>query len=388
MTSKQPVNKKNIVITLNSPFTKDIYLRIGIEKLKSFYHITLLDCLDYLNQDFNSKSSYKKYIDPDIDVIPIKNLLQCKALLLEKKPIFLLDCIGKSDVTPLFQALCLNQQITYVYDGLVNTLSGSSKDLFIGMLSMLPEFISKTVATLTCKLLYIDYIRPDTVLTGSSFGTLWERSAKNRIFSAGQSFFEVNKSIKNYAEYPRIVDGDFILFLDDCLIDSFDFSLGHQKSSLGSKDYFNLMSLFFEKLEKQFKLPVVIAAHPNGMEHKNYEEKFGNRKVIFNKTSLLSRDCSLAITHYSLSVHYPILFLKPILFLNLDSLPHHVKKVQNAYSQALNASCVNVTRGTINKALNDFYIDQKKYNKFTRKYIHASAKVLTDPYDPLIKYFK
>ena len=41
------LKKTNIVITLNSPLTENIYSRIGINHLNDYFEITLIDCLDY-----------------------------------------------------------------------------------------------------------------------------------------------------------------------------------------------------------------------------------------------------------------------------------------------------------------------------------------------------
>ena len=84
------LKKPNIVITLNSPLTENIYSRIGIENLKSFFEITLVDCLNYFDPKFNNNSIYEFYKPNNIKVIAIKSLEELKNTLQNKRPLFLL----------------------------------------------------------------------------------------------------------------------------------------------------------------------------------------------------------------------------------------------------------------------------------------------------------
>ena len=74
--------------------------------------------------------------------------------------------------------------------------------------------------------------------------------------------------------------------------------------------YFNSLNSFFDKIEEQYKCEVVISAHPSAkaLEH----NPFHDRKVFYNKSAELIKDCVGVCMHASYSVSYPILFDKPI----------------------------------------------------------------------------
>lgn len=380
--------KPNIVITLNSPLTENIYSRIGIENLKSFFEITLVDCLNYFNPEFNNNSIYEFYEPNNIKVINIKSLEELKNTLQNKQPLFLLDCIGRSIYTNKIQSECNKNNITYIYDGLTNTLSENKKiNIFLKILSKLPDFFSKNISLLICKIRHYkdDFIRPDIVITSSNMGTLWEKSAKKRIFTSSKSYFNFLEYKEGAQSIKKLVKNEYILFLDDCLIDSFDYQLKHPKLETSKKNYFNHLKKFFDKIEKKFNMPVIIAAHPNGLYFDNYDKQFGRRKVFFNETCLLTRDCEFTLTHHSLSCHYSILFKKAIVFLDLDFLTNKVKRLQKAYSNYLGMDVINITNE------NTFIPKQKsvnnrRYLKFKEDYICAMDEI-NNPYEPLIKYF-
>jgi len=382
------LKKPNIVITLNSPLTEDISLRIGIDKLNFFFKITLVDCVNCFNPKFNNNSIYEFYEPNNIEVIAIKSLEELENTLQNKQPLFLLDCVGRSTNTIKIQSKCNRNNITYIYDGLTNTLSGNNKiNIFLKMLFKLPDFFSKTISLLICKIRYYkdDFIRPDFVITSSKIGTLWERSAKKRILTSSKSYFDYLNYKKGAQSIKELVNNEYILFLDDCLMDSFDYQLGHIRLETSKKNYFKHLKKFFDEIEKKFNMPVVIAAHPNGLYHNNYHKQFGHRKVFFNETCLLTRDCEFTLTHFSLSCHYSILFKKAIVFLDLDFLPNIYKRQQKAYSNYLGMDIINITNENTfipnQKSVND-----RSYSKFIEDYICAKDE-LKNPYQPLIKYF-
>ena len=382
------LKKPNIVILLNSPLTENVCSRIGIEELKFFFDITLVDCLKYLNPEFNNNSIYEFYKPNNIDVIAIESLKELKNILQNKQPLFLLDCIGRSIYTTMLQSACNRHKITYVYDGLSNTLSENKKiNILLQILLKLPDFVSKTISLLICKIRYYkdDFIRPDIVITSSKIGTLWERSAKKRIFTSSKSYFEYLDYKKRAQTTKELVKNKYILFLDDCLIDSFDYQLGHTKLVTTKENYFNSLKFFFDEIEKKFNMPVVIAAHPNGLYFKNYHEQFGRRKVFFNETCLLSRDCEFTLTHHSRSCHYSILFKKTVVFLDLDFMPNKAKRLQKAYSNYLGMDIINIS----NKNTfipNQKSVNKRRYLKFIEDYLYTKNEI-TNPYQPLIKYF-
>tara|TARA_B100000780_G_C21126367_1_gene457176 strand:- start:5900 stop:7075 length:1176 start_codon:yes stop_codon:yes gene_type:complete len=381
------LDKPNIFIALNSPLTKNVYSRIGIEELKPFFTITLLDFLDFFNKESTTEISFEPYSDENFEIIRIQNVDHVNSILSRKRAIFLLDCIGRSDHTYFIQSLCRQHIINYVHDGLANTISNSKiRNLLLYCLSKFPDFILVPISFIALKIKNKYFIRPDFVLSSSKIGTAWENSSKKRIFSGSRDFFKSEECTKSSNMELNAFNKPFILFLDDCLMDSFDFQLGAKKSNILREDYFTMMKIFFDKIENQYNMPVIIAAHPVGSNYENYDKLFGDRKVFFEKTCELSRDCYFSMTHHSLSVNYPILYNKPIVFLQFDGLLEGVRNLQKEYYRFLGADIFDISKESRHN-LKISHVNKKKYKSFTENHIYSSNKFLLHPYEPLINYF-
>ena len=81
-------------------------------------------------------------------------------------------------------------------------------------------------------------------------GTLWEKSAKKRIFTSSSSYFDFLDYKQGAQSTKELVKNEYILFLDDCLIDSFDYQLKHPKLETSKKNYFNHLKKFLIKLKR------------------------------------------------------------------------------------------------------------------------------------------
>lgn len=83
------------------------------------------------------------------------------------------------------------------------------------------------------------------------------------------------------------------------------------RKHIDSEAYFKEVNDFFEKIENQYGLEVIIAAHPSS----NYNRKvFNGREIIKGKTAELVRDSKLVLSSITTSISFPILFNKPIVF--------------------------------------------------------------------------
>ena len=126
-------------------------------------------------------------------------------------------------------------------------------------------------------------------------------------------------------ESERIIEGDYILFLDEYLPlhpDAILFSI----DNISPDQYYPDLCNYFEKVEAQFKMPVVIAAHPKATRYKT-EDFFNGRKTFFGKTGELAKYCYFVLAHDSTSINYPIAFGKKIHFLTSKNIERYVNEV-------------------------------------------------------------
>lgn len=141
----------------------------------------------------------------------------------------------------------------------------------------------------------------------------------------------VNVNSDDYDRYlmlqdsTRIIEGDYILFLDEYLPLHPDTELFKIKN-VSSENYYPLLNDYFDKVERQFGLPVVIAAHPKAIKYRD-TDYFKGRRVFFGKSAELSRDACFVLAHDSTSINYPIAFGKRLHFITSKAIEQSINSV-------------------------------------------------------------
>jgi hypothetical protein len=87
-------------------------------------------------------------------------------------------------------------------------------------------------------------------------------------------------------------------------------------------EFYHHLRLFFDRIESELGLEVVIAAHPRGVYDQPHA-LFGNRRIFYSQTPTLIRNGQLMITAYSTSIAQAILHEKLILFYTSSGLSSH-----------------------------------------------------------------
>lgn len=88
----------------------------------------------------------------------------------------------------------------------------------------------------------------------------------------------------------------------------------HQKGG-DAYHYYQVLNAFFDKIEKEYKLKIVIAAHPKS----NYtNEVFNSRRIIKYHTAELIKDARMVFMHGSSALSFVMIFNKPLALLVTD----------------------------------------------------------------------
>jgi hypothetical protein len=120
--------------------------------------------------------------------------------------------------------------------------------------------------------------------------------------------YEQSRANSNHS----LINNNYAVFLDQYFPLHPDIKY-NRKLNFNEKDsqnYLELMKTFFEKIEQQFNVQVVIAAHPKS---KYTESDFGNRIVMKSQTSQLVQYAQFVILHGSTSISYAAIFYRPLL---------------------------------------------------------------------------
>jgi hypothetical protein len=118
--------------------------------------------------------------------------------------------------------------------------------------------------------------------------------------------------------YVECTNSDSIVFIDQGLPFHPDWSSLNLSVGLESKAYYKNLSLIFDKVEKLYKKPVVIAGHPK-VESILDNNLWESRKVIYGCSNELIRNSYFVLTHYSTAVALAALYEKRIGFISLNS---------------------------------------------------------------------
>lgn len=79
-----------------------------------------------------------------------------------------------------------------------------------------------------------------------------------------------------------------------------------------AEEYYKSTRKFFDTVEQQMGLKVIIAGHPVA----NYKgDEYGNREIVYGKTAELVRDAKAVIGHTSGAINFPIYYEKPLVLI-------------------------------------------------------------------------
>lgn len=123
----------------------------------------------------------------------------------------------------------------------------------------------------------------------------------------------------------QVVNCNYILFLDEYLPLHPDTLLFGIKN-VSPEQYYPELNAYFDHVEKQFNMPVIISAHPKAIRYKT-EDFFNGRSVYFNKTLELTKYADFVLAHDTTSINYPIIFEKKLHFITSEKICKEINEV-------------------------------------------------------------
>lgn len=181
-------------------------------------------------------------------------------------------------------------------------------------------------------------------------------------------YFDV-ATFREKSEEEPFVKESYIVFLDIMLGYTHpDFLRIGKKNIIDGNEYFKMIRSIFNKFEKKYGIPVIIAAHPKA----KYTNEFGERQVIQHKTAELVINAKIVLTHNSLSTIFGVLSYKPIFFIDFKKLfskNFFIKRIQKSiYFIAEQLKTVVIDENYPIETLNNESIDKNAYNQYLELY--------------------
>lgn len=311
---------KKIVYFVSAPFSDRDYERFGIETVqKNGYEIEVWDFSSFLGferAEYSGGSNrhglkmYKRFSNMKDVVCQIRNLKKdCMVILL-------LSYIYES--YPVFRAISRGGlSYALVYYNFPSHHMEKSK----GFIRKMRNFsFAKLFNLLFAR--YIPYwtvgIKPAKLFMSLGGESRLDKSRlplnkdTTVIFS---HYFDYDIYLKELQK-PAVLDKRAGVFLDTFLPFHPDFG---PEPVIDPDEYYPRLCKFFDLLEKEHQIKIIIAAHPRS----NYETRrdyFGGRKVAKGKTAELVRNSGLVISQESASVSFAVLFEKPVIFVTFEKL--------------------------------------------------------------------
>lgn len=169
--------------------------------------------------------------------------------------------------------------------------------------------------------------------------------------------------------YAVLLDGAGPAYASD------DELIGRKPIVTSDKWYPALVS-FFEHLESEAKVKIVVAAHPKSKLSNNPKE-FGFRQVFYGYTEELVKHAAFVITRFSTAVSYAVMYEKPVLIIYNEQMKSHAEVFKSlcAYADILGVSPINIDAPPAS-TLGYLSISKDAYSQYKYNYLTT----LSDPY--------
>jgi hypothetical protein len=401
------------------PATKQNYNRIGMPQLSKEFDVLVIDCTNLLNRAIDHSNDEKLLFTEMVEVHSISELrlkmesfspqyaiditsqtLEAKELIQILKDInckLVIMQLGSLPTPNFKQRLMI--EINYKQ---ANSNKQSEKHFWRKW-----SFVKHThrIIILREKIMGIpkriiriqndkkdDYL-DNTIVVAAGNKALSKKfkQCKEIIWSGSEDYHIFRKIITlNQEKSHQIILEPYILFIDENLPGASDWLLLNIPPPITEEIYFVKLEEAFQKIEKSYNLPIVIAGHPRDQDVADYSSKFNGRKVVFMNTARLVVGSFFVVTFASTAVSFAVLGRKPILFLSIREMSgHRYFGDAEAIAQSLGQSQIYVD--DLEEALPSIFtnqIDSLRYDAYIQDYLCNKRSTEADYLQGFVEYVK
>ena len=118
-------------------------------------------------------------------------------------------------------------------------------------------------------------------------------------------------------DLPAAEDQRTGIFLDEYLPFHTDYLYLDLPVKVSADEYYPAVRSFFDHIEKNFQVRIIVAAHPRSHydEHTDY---YGGREMVRGRTAEMVKKAGFVLLHNSTAINYAVLFRKPLIFFTTD----------------------------------------------------------------------
>lgn len=197
--------------------------------------------------------------------------------------------------------------------------------------------------------------------------------------------YDIFLDLKNKKQLKK----KYALFLDCAMTNHPDYQKLNIPPHCSEEVYFPLLRTFFDKVEKQTGLRVIVAIHPRIIIDDKLPSKYGDRELVFNKTAQLVKDASLILNHDSTAINFVALWNIPMIIFTTNQLEKAEYPEMESQDQFLQINRLNIDKPY--DEINFIEIAKKplsQYNNYIEKFIKVKGTPSVKSADILIQGLK
>tara|TARA_Y100000590_G_scaffold449698_1_gene588260 strand:+ start:428 stop:1600 length:1173 start_codon:yes stop_codon:yes gene_type:complete len=362
---------KKILILLPGPFSKRDYDRFGIDHLKKFFLVKILDFTAWIYPDFWRECLNTVYKCKEYEAIRNKNdFLEFNT---ENDPIIVLDFMGKNRKTNWVRNQLKKRNSFFV--GFDTNLIPRDK---IQITKSLKKFIKLIFQPK--KFLYSFFNFFEQKYYNKSKNYLPQILAVGGLSSLRQSKVEhkIHTHCFDYDIYLNLrnkpadnANNPYVVFLDEDMVTHPDYIFQNISPPVSEFQYYSVLTKFFKKFEMETGLKIKFAVHPKS-RNKNLSNLLKDIVCVKGNTAELVKDSKAVLLHASTSLSYAVLFKKPAIFLTSNELKKSWigNRIDN-FAKTINGQLINMDNN-LNKKVDLqslLKIDEDKYKNYLDQYL-------------------
>jgi len=384
-----------ICFWVQEPITELYYTTFGIDRLTNAGHeVHIWDFSPWFRPEFYESSKHLRFYHENYHYI--NSFTEYQKQIKTTKPIPIIDFIfGRKESNTIYEyAKPRGFYIIRCYQGIIARhyfKPSFFSSLFFQLKSDPALTISKLGKNLNIfnnrKKNLID-IQPDLLVVSGEF-TDQVFSINNSTRKLFSHSWDYDKFLENNAKPDRLINGEYLLFTDTYEPYHLDNKLTGKSYITSAERYYPALNKFFERVEKVFQLPMVIAAHPTS-EYEKIGNPYDGRKIIKHKTSQLVRYAKIVFTQSCTSDNFSVLWQKPlILIATSDQLYSRARWNIDATCRAFKTDYINVN--SFNGNLDLWALAQRpidRYDFYRNGFIKKDGTPEKNSWDLLIDYIE
>ena len=382
---------KKITYISSYTFNKIKYDQFGIEYLKQFLDISIID----LSQAYEKERKDKENKGVFNNIIYLDNIKQVKQTLIEISP----DCIVPMGPENFVNKILeISREFSFKSLRLFHLPTVDTSEEF-NLSIKIKFFLQLIFLHFDLKsFFYIFFKKVKSLIKFLIKISLKKKKILNEniIFLAGYKAMPINinkgvsKIVHTHSvDYQNTLDfktkskrniknnEKIAIFLDQILFHHPDYKLIKNFSSPVSEKYLYELKKFFNFIQTKFDYKIIIALHPRCDDSTlSLYEEFFKLKCFRHKTMELISDSKIVISHPSTTaIAYPVIFKKPLIFITTNELEKNYYKyvtfrmINNMIKQPF----INISNNKEFEKLNTLErLDLEGYNKYFSNYIKSN----------------